>query len=102
MIRIVDSIMASLTSSLIQQLYQIKHSPKYVDILTNKLRQKLRAIDKLQVTQQVLLEKSAELKQAALEMRPTLAKLIDQTKLLQSHVSCNFEMQKFAAARVIS
>lgn len=87
MIALVDVVITSLTTSLIQQLYQIKHSPKYVDILTNKLRQKLRAVEKLQNMQQVLKEKSAELKQQAIDLRPTLEKLIEQTKILQKHVS---------------
>lgn len=87
MIAIVENVITSLTTSLIQQLYQIKHSPKYVDILTNKLRQKMRAVDKLQTLQKVLKEKSVELKQEALNLRPTLDKQIAQTKTLQKHVS---------------
>lgn len=87
MLATVDVVISSLTTSLIQQLYQIKHSPKYVDILTNKLRHKLRAVDKLQTMQKVLKEKSVELKQQSLDLRPTLEKLIGQTKTLQQHVS---------------
>lgn len=87
MIATVGVVILSLTTSLIQQLYQIKHSPKYVDILTNKLRHKLRAVSKLQTMQKVLKEKSVELKQQSIDLRPTLEKLIDQTKTLQSHVS---------------
>lgn len=83
----VDVVITSLTTSLIQQLYQIKHSPKYVDILTNKLRYKLRAVEKLQAMQTVLKEKSVQLKQQSMDLRPTLQKLIDQTKTLQKHVS---------------
>jgi len=86
MIALVDVVITSLTTSLIQQLYQIKHSPKYVDILSNKLRHKLRAVDKLQTMQKVLKEKSIELKQQSVDLRPTLEKLIDQTKTLQKHI----------------
>lgn len=86
MIAQVENVITSLTTSLIQQLYQIKHSPKYVDILTNKLRQKMRAVEKLQTLQKVLKEKSVELKQEALNLRPTLEKQIAQTKTLQKHV----------------
>lgn len=89
MIALVNVVITSLTTSLIQQLYQIKHSPKYVDILTNKLRHKLRAVDKLQTMQKVLKEKSVELKQQSVDLRPTLDKLIGQTKTLQQHVSGN-------------
>lgn len=94
MIGTVDVVITSLTTSLIQQLYQIKHSPKYVDILTNKLRHKLRAVEKLQTMQKVLREKSVELKQQAVDLRPTLDKLIGQTKTLQKHVS-RFPQQEF-------
>lgn len=87
MIALVDVVITSLTTSLIQQLYQIKHSPKYVDILSNKLRHKLRAVDKLQTMQKVLQKKSVELEQQSVDLRPTLEKLIDQTKTLQKHVS---------------
>lgn len=89
MLSTVEVVITSLTTSLIQQLYQIKHSPKYVDILTNKLRHKLRAVEKLQTMQKVLREKSVELKQQAVELRPTLDKLIVQTKTIQKHVSCS-------------
>lgn len=87
MIALVEVVLTSLTTSLIQQLYQIKHSPKYVDILTNKLRHKLRAVEKLQTMQKVLKEKSILLKQQSVDLRPTLDKLIDQTRTLQKHVS---------------
>lgn len=95
MLATVDVVITSLTTSLIQQLYQIKHSPKYVDILTNKLRHKLRAVDKLQTMQKVLKEKSVELKQQSLDLRPTLEKLIEQTKTLQRYVSLvNWKINK--------
>lgn len=87
MIATVDVVITSLTTSLIQQLYQIKHSPKYVDILTNKLRHKLRAVDKLQSMQKILKVKSVELRQESVNLRPTLEKLIEQTKTLQKYVS---------------
>lgn len=87
MISIVDAILGALTDSLIQQLYQIKHSSKHVDILTNKLRQKLKAIDKLQHNQKSLKEKSVDLKKQSVEMRPSLDKLLEQTRGLQKNVS---------------
>lgn len=93
MLSLVDVVITSLTTSLIQQLYQIKHSPKYVDILTNKLRHKLRAVDKLQNMQKVLKVKSVELVQQSIDLRPTLEKLIDQTKILQKHVSCEHHLR---------
>lgn len=87
MISVVDAIVGSLTASLIQQLYQIKHSSKHVDILTNKLRQKLKAVDKLQLNQTLLKDKSIDLKKQSVELRPSLEKLMVQTKGLQKNVS---------------
>lgn len=86
MIGYVDVIISSITTSLMQQLFQIKHSPKYVDILTNKLNQKLAAIAKLQKMQELLKEKAIVLKKEAVEIQPSLKKLIEQTKVLEVDV----------------
>lgn len=91
MLSVVSAILASLTDTLIQQLYQIKHSSKHVDILTNKLRQKLKAIDKLQTNQKLLKEKSIDLRKQSVDMRPSLDKLLEQTRGLQKNVSGNLE-----------
>lgn len=96
MLATVDVVITSLTTSLIQQLYQIKHSPKYVDILTNKLRHKLRAVEKLQAMQKILKERSVELREQSLSLRPTLDKQIEQTKTLQKHVSRHYFLNSIA------
>lgn len=90
MISYIGIVITCLTSSLIQQLFQIKHSPKYVDILAKKLKNKLQAIEKLQLSQKLLAEKSIELKKQSVELKPNLAKIIEQTKVLQKHVSKRF------------
>jgi hypothetical protein len=87
MISIVSDVITSISTSLIMQLHQIKHSPKYVDILTNKLRQKLRGIEKFQRNQVTLKEKSGELKKQANDLKPNLQKMIEQTKGLLKNVS---------------
>lgn len=87
MIGYVDVIISSITTSLMQQLFQIKHSPKYVDILTTKFTQKLKAIEKLKKMQELLKEKAILLKKEALEIQPSLKKLIEQTKVLEVDVS---------------
>jgi hypothetical protein len=86
MLSYVDIVIASISTSLIQQLFQIKHSAKYVDILASKLKQKLAAIEKLQITQEVLSEKAQEMRKLAIDLKPTLAKILDQTKILQKDV----------------
>lgn len=87
MLASVDDIIVSISTSLILQLHRIKHSPKYVDILTNKLRQKLRGIEKFKSSQVTLKEKSAELKQQASDLKPNLMKMTEQTKILLKNVS---------------
>lgn len=90
MISLVDIVIASISSSLIQQLFQIKHSPKYVHILSSKIKQKLSAIEKLKMTQQALKERSVDLKKEAVNLKPTLKKVVEQTKILQKDVSIVF------------
>lgn len=87
MISTVAEVITSISTSLIMQLHQIKHSPKYVDILTNKLRQKLRGIEKFKRNQVTLKEKSIELKHQANNLKPNLQKMIEQTKVLLKNVS---------------
>lgn len=87
MIASIGEVIAAMTNAIYMQIYQIKHSPKYVDILTNKLRQKLRGIEKMKANQSVLREKSKELKADASELMPNLNKMIEQTKILQKNVS---------------
>jgi signal transduction histidine kinase len=50
------------------------------------LKQKLAAIEKLQITQEVLSEKAQEMRKLAVDLKPTLAKILDQTKILQKDV----------------
>lgn len=87
MLAVVDEVMVATNTSLHLQLHMIKHSPKHVDIITNKLRQKLRGIEKCKASQVTLREKSGELKQQASELKPNLVKMIEQTKVLLKNVS---------------
>ncbi|XP_062551461.1 CDK5RAP3-like protein [Armigeres subalbatus] len=82
----VDVVYSKINSQLIQHLHQIKHSAKYVDILTSKLKQKLLAIDKMKDTEKLMGEKSISFRQQSVDMKPTLAKVIEQTKILQGQI----------------
>lgn len=82
----VEVVYGKINSQLIQHLHQIKHSPKYVDILTSKLKQKLVAIDKMKDTEKVMKEKSINFRQQSVDLKPTLAKVIEQTKILQGQI----------------
>ena len=90
MVKKIDAVLAALTASTYMQIYQIKHSPKFVDILTNKLKQKLRGIEKFKQNQVSYKNKSTELKESAAALVPNLTKMIEQTKSLLKHVSLLF------------
>ncbi|XP_065081300.1 CDK5RAP3-like protein [Ochlerotatus camptorhynchus] len=82
----VDVIYGKTNSPLIQHLHQIKHSSKYVDILTSKLKQKLVAIDKMKDTEKLMKNKSISFRQQSVDLKPTLTKIIEQTKILQGQI----------------
>lgn len=82
----VDVVYGKINSQLIQHLHQIKHSSKYVDILTSKLKQKLVAIDKMKDTEKLMKEKSINFRQQSVDLKPTLAKVIEQNKILQGQI----------------
>lgn len=86
MVKAVEAALSALTASVYMQIYQIKHSPKYVDILTNKLKQKLRGIEKFKQNQVTYRNKSVELKESAAALQPNLAKMIEQTRVLLKQV----------------
>ncbi|KXJ71049.1 hypothetical protein RP20_CCG021614 [Aedes albopictus] len=82
----VDVVYSQINSQLIQHLHRIKHSAKYVDILTSKLKQKLLAIDKMKDTAKLMKEKTIAFRQQGVDLKPTLAKVIEQTKTLQGQI----------------
>lgn len=82
----VDVILSQLTDQLIQHLHQVKHSPKYVDILAGKLQHKLLAVDKIKISVKVCQEKSVNYKKEAVALKPILDRVIDQTKILQEQI----------------
>uniref|UniRef100_A0A1Q3FBF7 Putative cdk5 activator-binding protein n=1 Tax=Culex tarsalis TaxID=7177 RepID=A0A1Q3FBF7_CULTA len=82
----VDVVYSNLTSAQIQHLHQIKHSPKYVDILAGKLTQKLRAIEKMKDTARAKRDQAASFRSQAVDLQPTLAKIIEQTRTLQGQI----------------
>uniref|UniRef100_A0A182NBZ5 Uncharacterized protein n=1 Tax=Anopheles dirus TaxID=7168 RepID=A0A182NBZ5_9DIPT len=82
----VEIVYAGLTDELMQHLLQIKHSPVYVDILTSNVKQKLSSIEKMKETAKMKKEKSISFKQQSVELKPTQAKIIEQTKTLQGQI----------------
>ncbi|KAJ8929294.1 hypothetical protein NQ314_018049 [Rhamnusium bicolor] len=75
-----------LTNKRIQHLHNIKHSPKYVDILTASLKQKLSVVDKMKSNRSVLEKKIKELREEARNIDPLIKLLIEKTKQLQMDI----------------
>ncbi|XP_055595239.1 CDK5RAP3-like protein [Uranotaenia lowii] len=86
MLSFVDVVYSRINSQQIQHLHQIKHSPKFVDILTSKLKQKLIAVDKLKETVKLTKQKAISFRQQGVDLKPTLARIIEQTKILQQQI----------------
>ncbi|CAH1119535.1 unnamed protein product [Phaedon cochleariae] len=75
-----------LTNKRIQHLHNIKHSPKYVDILTATLKQKLSVIEKMKANKVRLEEKIKILREEARNIDPVIKVLIEKTKQLQKEI----------------
>ncbi|XP_035915025.1 CDK5RAP3-like protein [Anopheles stephensi] len=82
----VEIVYTGVTDELMQHLLQIKHSPVYVDILTSNVKQKLSSIEKMKETAAMKKEKSVSFKQQSVELKPTMTKVIEQTKTLQGQI----------------
>ncbi|XP_023013682.2 CDK5 regulatory subunit-associated protein 3 [Leptinotarsa decemlineata] len=75
-----------LTNKRIQHLHNIKHSPKYVDILTATLKQKLSLVEKMKSNKTLLEDKIKVLQMEARSIEPIIQKLIERTKHLQKEI----------------
>ncbi|XP_023305440.2 CDK5RAP3-like protein [Lucilia cuprina] len=86
MITQVEIILKEISSENTRHLFQLKHSPKYADLLASKLKQMLKAVEKIRTTRQVLKERAAELKEQRLALVPVLEELVAQTNKLQGQI----------------
>ncbi|KAL5288500.1 CDK5RAP3 family protein [Megaselia abdita] len=86
MLSTIDHILGEMLSERTRHLFQLKHSPKYADILANKLKQKLIAVEKIKVSKEVLKERSVDFLKQKIEVKPVLEDMIAQTKILQGHI----------------
>lgn len=75
-----------LTNKRISHLHNIKHSPKYVDILTASLNQKLSVVEKMKASKLALEKKIKELREEARCIEPIIKLLIEKTKQLQKEI----------------
>lgn len=75
-----------LTNKRIQHLYNIKHSPKYVDNLTASLNQKLSLVEKMKANKTLLEKKIQSLGEEVSSIQPFIKTLIIRTKELQRDI----------------
>ncbi|XP_036331698.1 CDK5RAP3-like protein [Rhagoletis pomonella] len=82
----IEQILVEVLSDQTRHLFQLKHSPKYADLLATKLKQMTKAVDKIRDSKEVLKKRSAELMKQRVDLNPVLAELILQTKRLQLNI----------------
>ncbi|KAM7344774.1 CDK5RAP3 protein homolog [Cochliomyia hominivorax] len=86
MLNQVEIILKEISSEHTRHLFQLKHSPKYADLLASKLKQMLKAVEKIRTTKEVLKVRAAEMKEQRLALTPVLEELIVQTNKLQRQI----------------
>ncbi|XP_059054573.1 CDK5RAP3-like protein [Achroia grisella] len=75
-----------LTAPEINHLHNVKHSPRYVDVLTAQLKQKLTLGDKLSKLAARAAEQATAANARGAQLRPVLARIIQRTKELQAQI----------------
>lgn len=82
----VEKIIQQTSDKQTQHLFQLKHSPKYANMLATKLQQMTKAVEKLRATREALKQLTIELREQRQDLNPVLEELIAQTRTLQSHI----------------
>ncbi|KAL9922647.1 CDK5RAP3 protein homolog [Glossina fuscipes fuscipes] len=79
----VEDILTAISCQQTRHLFQLKHSTKYGDLLASKLKQMLKAVEKIRHTRETLKQRAQELKQERAALNPILDEFLNQTKQLQ-------------------
>ncbi|XP_016979554.2 CDK5RAP3-like protein [Drosophila rhopaloa] len=82
----VEKIIQQTSDEQTRHLFQLKHSPKYANLLAAKLQQMTKAVEKLRSTREALKKRAIELREERQQLNPVLEELIAQTRTLQSHI----------------
>ncbi|XP_060829131.1 CDK5 regulatory subunit-associated protein 3 [Bombus pascuorum] len=82
----VQVVLSEILDTKVQHLHNIKHSARYVDVLTLSLKQKLSLIDKMIALQKSVREKREKCAQEVTIVRPLLQLLIQRTKEIQVEI----------------
>lgn len=86
MLKNVQKIIQQSSDEQIRHLFQLKHSPKYADLLASKLQQMTKAVEKLRNTRDVLKIRAVELREQRQQLNPVLDELIAHTRVLQTYI----------------
>lgn len=82
----VQIVISEMTDNRVEHLHNIKHFPKYVNVLTASLEQKLTLVDKMTQMQKIVREKSDEAVQQSISLRPVVGLVIQKTRELQNDI----------------
>lgn len=69
-----------------QHLHNVKHSSKYVDILTASLKQKLSVVERMQASKKILEEKIKVVRDEWRQLGPIIENIIENTRVLQKDI----------------
>ncbi|XP_047531996.1 CDK5 regulatory subunit-associated protein 3 [Vanessa atalanta] len=86
MLAAVQAAAAAVTATEISHLHNVKHSPRYVDVLTAQLQQKLSLCAKLGALATRAAERRGAASERAAALRPALALLLARTQELQADI----------------
>ncbi|KZC07753.1 CDK5 regulatory subunit-associated protein 3, partial [Dufourea novaeangliae] len=82
----VEVVLSEILDKKVQHLHNIKHSPRYVDVLAASLKQKLSLIDKMTALQNTMKQKKKDAAEEADSLGPLLQCIIQRTKELQTQI----------------
>uniref|UniRef100_A0A1Y1MDJ6 CDK5 regulatory subunit-associated protein 3 n=1 Tax=Photinus pyralis TaxID=7054 RepID=A0A1Y1MDJ6_PHOPY len=87
MLECIRGVLNEITSKRTQHLHNVKHFPKYIDMLTDSLLQKLSSVDRIRDTKGVLEGKIKDARSQTEQMLPIIDTVIRNTKMLQEQVA---------------
>ncbi|XP_029154958.1 CDK5 regulatory subunit-associated protein 3 [Nylanderia fulva] len=82
----VQIVLSEVLHSNVQHLHNIKHYPRYVDVVTTTLKQKLNLIDRMIAQQKSMRQKQEDVQNQIDKLRPLLQLVIQRTKELQIEI----------------
>lgn len=82
----VGIVLNEMTNKRTSHLHNIKHSPKYIDMLVQTLKQKLVVAEKMQASRKVVLKRAEEARKQAADIMPIIDLVVEKTKILQEQI----------------